>query len=190
MKKLFFLSTRYRALISEILPVFLLIPAIAYNNRVNTVMRLYPLIFALSALIIFMFIYFFRGILLSADEIRCVGLFSSKDKAMIKKDRVLVVSIMKKHRVSLEIFGTNDDTTETYAWLKKEEPTMINLYRARANGSASVAKRIMKYFDVEEADIAAALSNESFSAEYDKISLNSSVSEESRRIAITFKETI
>lgn len=177
-------------MISEILPVFLLIPAIAYNNRVNSVMRLYPLIFALSALIIFMVIYFFRGIVLSAEEIRCVGLFSSKDKAMIKKDRVLVISIMPRHRVRLEVFGSNDDTTENYAWLKQEAPTMINLYRARANGSASVAKRIMKYFEVDEADITAALSSESFSSEYEKISLSSSIYEDARRIEITFKETL
>jgi len=190
MKSTFLLSTRFRFFLLEIPPILLLIPTIIYNNIVKSVMHLYPLMVMLCILIIFIPVYFFRGIIINNDEIRCIGPFSSKDKATIKKERTLVITVLKRGRLLIELFGKNDDGESTYSWLKSEKPVEINLFRAKSNGRARTIRKILRYFETDENDIHKLLTSDGFKTEYDKISFGSEISEKTKTIKIYFKETI
>ena len=146
MKKLLFLSTKPMMFWVEVPPIILLIPTVMFNNSVKTMMKLYPLMIALSALILFFGFYLFRAVVISKKEVKCIGVFSSKEMAKIQSDRTLVITVIKKRRLKLELFGKNDDGEGSYAWLKNEEPCEINLFRANINGSMKTAKKIADFF--------------------------------------------
>ncbi len=147
MKNLLFLSTKPMLFWVEVPPIILLIPTVMFNSGVKTLMKLYPLMLALSALIIFFVFYLFRAVSISKKEIKCIGPFSSKDSSKIKSGRTLVITVMKRKRLKLELFGKNDDGEGSYAWLKNEEPCEINLFRASINGGVKTAEKIIRYFD-------------------------------------------
>ena len=190
MKKLFFLSTKLRLFWVEIPPILTLIPAIIYNGSVNTLIKLYPLIVALSVLILFFALYLFKGVLISNEEIRSISLFSSRDKAVIKEDRALVITLLKKGRIRLELFGKNDDGEASYAWLRNDTPAEINLFRAKINGSEKRAKKILRFFRTDKDKINEIIENENTEFSSDDISVSSRSVDGLREIRIYFKKTI
>jgi len=190
MKFLLFLSTRLRVFLTEVPPIILLIVAINYNHAVDTPFKLYPLMVVLSALIIFIPIYFLRGVLISYEEVRCVGFFSSKEKAIVKEDRTLVLTLLKKRRVRVELFGKNDDGDASYAWLANETPVDINLFRAKVNGGAGVVKRIFRFFEVDDEVTSDALATEKYEKELDKVKITTDVENDFKKVILYFKETL
>ena len=190
MKRVFLLSTKFRFFLLEIPPILLLIPTVKYNNVVKSLMHLYPLMVMLCALIIFIPIYFFCGIIVSNEEVKCIGAFSSKDKATIKKERTLVITVLKKRRLLVELYGKNDDGENTYPWLRNEKNTEINLFRAKSNGTSRTLCKILKYFGADAADIERLLTSDGFKADYEKTTFASEISTEAKKVKIFFKETI
>ena len=190
MKKLFFISTKLGIYWIEIPPIILLIPTIIYNNAVDTVFKLYPLMCALSALIVFFALYFFKAVSISYEEIRSIALFSSRDKATIKEDRSLVITLLKKKRIKVELFGKNDDGEQAYAWLRNEEPSEINLFRAKINGGARQVKKILRYFKTDEDKIDEIITNEGALFSSDEIDVSSGLKDGFREIKIYFKKTV
>jgi hypothetical protein len=136
-------------------PIILLIPTVIFNDSVKTLMHLYPLMIALAALIVFFAFYLFRAVSISKKEIKCIGPFSSKELVKIKEGRTLLITIQKKRRLKLELFGSNDDGEGSYEWLKNEEPTEINLFRATVNGGVKTAEKIIGYFKNDKTTISA-----------------------------------
>ena len=128
-------------------PILMLIPVIRFNDGVKTMMKLYPLMIALFGLILFFAVYLFRAVLISKKEIKSIGAFSSKEMAKIEPGRTLVITVPKKRRIKIELFGMNDDTESSYAWLKNDEPSEINLFRATIGGGIKTAQKIVRYFD-------------------------------------------
>ena len=153
MKKLLFLSTKPILFWVEVPPIILLIPTVIFNDSVKTLMHLYPLMIALSALVVFFAFYLFRAVSISKKEIKCIGPFSSKELAKIKEGRTLLITAVKKRRLKLELFGRNDDGEGAYEWLKNEDPSEINLFRATINGGARTAKKIIAYFENDKTTI-------------------------------------
>ena len=190
MKFLFFLSTRLRVFLTEIPPIILLMVAIIYNSAVDSPFKLYPLMVVLCALIFFIPIYFLRGVFISYEEVRCVGFFSSKEKAIIKEGRMLVLTQLSKKKVRIELFSKNNDGEASYAWLADEESVFVNVFRARVNGKEGVIKRTLRYFEIEEDVIADALEKEDFSVELDKVKVMTDVENESKKVIVYFKETL
>lgn len=190
MKKLFFLSTRLGIYWIEIPPIVLLIPTVIYNDSVKTVFKLYPLMFALSVLIVFFALYFFKAVSISFEEIRSISLFSSRDKATIKEDRALVITLLKKKRIKVELFGKNDDGEQSYAWLRNEEPSEINLFRAKINGGARQVKKILRYFKTDEDKIDEIIKNDDARFSSDEIDVSSKLKDGFREIKIHFKKTV
>lgn len=189
MKSIFLFSTRFRYFLTEIPPILLLIISIKYNSDVEDLMKLYPLIIVLSGIIIFIGMYFFRGVKINFEEIKCIGLFSSRESCVINAGKTLHISILPKRKIQLELYGENNDF-ETYAWLKNEDSTVINLFRSKALGNSGTVRKVLSYFDVETEDIEKALSSDSFSADYDKITLNTEITDNKKTFKIHFKETI
>ena len=188
MKKLFLFSTKFGYFLTEIPPIILLIISIKYNNYVDSATKLYPLILAISGVIVFIGLYFWRGVFLSYDQLRCVGLFSSKESSVINKDKTLHISILPKGKIRIELYGENDDF-ETYAWLKNDN-SEINLFRAKALGGISTVRKILSYYGAETDDIERAISEDSFSSEYEKINFSSSTENNTKTFKIYFKETL
>ena len=153
MKKLLFLSTKPRTFWVMLPPIILLIPVIRFNNGVKTMMKLYPLMIALSGLILFFAVYLFRAVSISKKQIKCIGLFSSKEMAKIEPERTLVITVLKKRRLKLELFGKNEDTESSYAWLKNDESCEINLFRATIGGKIKTAKKIVRYFENDKTPV-------------------------------------
>ena len=147
MKKLLFLSTKLRMFWVMVPPIVMLIPVIRFNDGVKTLMKLYPLMVALVGLILFFAVYLFRAVSISKKEIKCIGVFSSKEMAKIEPGRTLVITVPKKRRIKIEIFGMNDDSESSYAWLKNDEPCEINLFRATVGGGIKTAEKIVRYFE-------------------------------------------
>ena len=190
MKNIFLFSTRLRVFLIELPPILLLIPSIIYNGSVKTLMKLYPLIIMLSALIVFIAIYFFRAIIINNEELRTIGLFSTREKAIIKENRSLVVTKLSRRRIRIELFGQNDDGQGTYEWLKNEEPVEINLFRVKANGTSKTVAKILRYFEADSETVNALLLNDNFLFDTEKVSFTSSIVKEAKTVKILFKETI
>ena len=188
MKKLFLFSTKLRYFWTIIPAIFLLIVAIIYNNAVDSVFKLYPLIVALSGVIVFMVLYFYRAVIISHDDLRCVGRFSSKEYSTIKPQNSLVITIMKRKRASIELYGIND--TRDFDWSREDERVEINLFRARTNASQSTIKKIITYFGFTSDDADLAIINADYSAESDEATLKTGIStiEEYKQIILTFKD--
>lgn len=189
MKSIFLFCTKLRYFFTIIPPLLILSIAIKFNSNVKTTMKLYPLIIALSCIVVFIDLYFFRAIKINFREIKCIGLFSSKDYAVINEGKTLHIFILPKRKIQLEIYGINDDF-ETYTWLKNEDSTPINLFRAKALGNSGTVRKILSYFDVNADHIDNALTQDSFSADYEKITFNTEFIDGKKTFKIYFKETI
>ena len=190
MKKIFLFSSRLRVYLTEIPPILLLIVAIKFNSEVDTLMKLYPLIVILSALIIFIAVYFFRAVVIGFDAVKCIGPFSSRDKAIIAKDKALVVTLLPKRRIRVELFGDGEDLAESCSWLKDDTSSSINLFRAKANGTQRTARRILKLFDVPEDTFKALIENDGYREDFENLTVSSDTLNEAKAIKIEFKNTI
>ena len=188
MKRIFLLSTRLYIFLIELPLVFLLTLAIIFNGRADGLLKLYPLIVTLSLAIIFIFLYFFRGIKIKYDEIKDVGLFSKRDKVVLNKDKTLIITVLQHKKLKIELFGF--DGKAGLDWLKDEEPKEIYLYRGKAIGGKSTPERILRFFEVSEEDLEKILIAERFSNKYQYVSVESSVKNEMREIRIRFEETM
>ena len=190
MKKTFLFCTKPLFYLSEIPPVALLILCICQNSQAEGVLKLYPLIAVLCLFIVFIFLYFFRGISISNEEIQSVGLFSSRDRAIIDKGKTLTATIRPDKYVRIEL--SEKTANSSFSWDKEKQLplTDINLYRDKAIGGKRAADKILRYFDVSREDRALLLSDEDFEKSYENFNLIGRTIDKNRRISIEFTQTI
>lgn len=189
MKKILLFCTKIWPFLGVLPPLMIMAFSIYYNPMMNTPGKLYPLTIFCILCCVFIFLYFFRVIIISTEEIQSAGVFSSKDHAIIEKDRTLVFTLLDKGEIRVELNGKSE--MPGFHWAKEEDylPLDINLYRARAVGGANEVRRVLRCFSVSEADISSLLSEDSFVREYDGFTVSSS-KEEKRVIQIKFTKTI
>ncbi len=187
-KKKYLFCTNPLMYLTEIPPILLLIVCMIYNTGEGDG-NLYPLIIFLILVIIFIFIYLFRYMTVSYEEIRCKGLFSSHDAAIINKDKTLILTIHPGMRLRVALFG-NDGQPPMFDGLRGEPSIDIFLFRAKAFGGKRNVASLLRYFDVPAEDIKCALYDEQFSMEYELVSLEAEHKEDIREIRVKFKETI
>ena len=190
MKKIYLFCTKWWLFLTELPPTFLLVVCIFYNNIVESPGKLYPLIMFCAAAMILIFLYFFRLISISKEEILSVGLFSSRDSAVIEKDTTLVITMLKGGKLLIELDGRSK--APGFSWMKggEYEESDINLYRDRAVGGAGTIKRILGFFSVDKDDADKLIFGDCFSKEYQFFTVSSSIENEKRRIRVRFNETI
>lgn len=188
-KKKILFSTNPLMYLTEIPPLALLIVSIYFNGRAVGDKKLYPLIIVLSLVMIFIFIYLFRYIKITTEELRCRGPFSSHDAAIINKDKTLILTMRGKNRLRVALFG-NDGQPPMFDGLRDEPSIDIYLFRAKAFGGRRSVISVMTYFGIPEADAERAVSEESFSSEYNDVTLSAERIEDIREIRIKFKTTI
>ena len=171
MKSIFLFRTRL-AVYWVLLPLILLLTAsIYYNQFADNLMKLYPIITVTVLGIVFIVIYFYRGVRISYDEIRDIGLFSRRDNAIINEGKTLILK-RKKNKVEITLFG-NDGVTADLDWLKStgDAPRDISLFRGKAIGGDKCISRILKFFGVDDGDISAIIGSTDFSKDYSLVSV-------------------
>ena len=175
--------------LTELPAIFFLVLAILFNDDSEELMKLYPLIVLLSAIIIFIFIYLFRGVIIRYDEVRTIGIFSSREQLVLNKDKTLVLTLQPKNFIVVEVFGEGKNF-ETYAWLKSEDAREINLFRAKAYGNENSLKAVLRQFDVDDDIIDVLVEKDGERVELEKLILSSNTVHDGKSIRIFFKETI
>ena len=190
MKKTFLFCTRLRFYLTEIPPVALLIIAIAQNSNADGFFKLYPLIAVLSLGIIMIFLYFFRLIFISNEEIESVGIFSSRDHAIIDSGKTLTTIIKSDGQIKVEL--SEKCANSSFSWNKDNDSPLsdINIYRERAVGGKRAVKRILKYFSVPQDDYLSILNDEKFEKAYENFNIKAFDENKERYINIEFTKTI
>ena len=176
--------------LTELPLLFLLIVAICYNGQATGFVRLYPLIIALVLGMIFIFIYLFRLISVSTEEIRSIGPFSTRDRAIINEGKTLILTVRKHGKLKMELFG-NDGTPPMLDWAQSEEHEIMDifLFRGKAVGGKRTVARVLRYFDVP-ADEAAQATEDGFKKEYDAFEVSTERREDITEVRIRFTKTI
>ena len=187
MKNLYLNMTRHDVYATEIPLIVFLVISIINNDTADHIMKLYPLIIALSIGIIFIPIYFMRWVRISFDEIRCIGPFSGKDQTLISDNNRLSLTLTEDKRTRIELFGNSKDAV-VYEWSKNDAPTEINLFRKKALGGIKIVKRILKHFGVSEADIENAVNADTYSSDYPLFTFNTVTIGEKKEYNLVFKE--
>ena len=190
MKSIYFFSTKLRYYLTLIPPIALLIFAIFNNGNSTSPLKLYPLQIALVLIIIFMFLFLFRFVKINMSEVRCVGLFSSKDSAAIKKNRCLVFTLKKHKRIVVEIFSIGEPPL--LDWVDPEDylDAKINIFRAKTIGANRALKKLLSYFDIDKEDFEKIIKADNFEKEYEFISLTSRTTENGKEVSLKFNETL
>ncbi len=192
MRKKYLFCTRIRVYLTEIPIIILFAITLHYNQYSDELTKLYPLLIFLGLSMLFIFVYFFRAISISFEEIRYHGLYSSRDHAEINEGKELILTSYGKRRIRVELFG-NDGKPPELSWIKDDEnyvPVDIYLFRGKAIGGKKTLKSLLKYFGVDESDIDTVFKAEKFSGEYEYVSLKSEIQEEKTVIRLKMKETV
>ena len=181
-----------RVYLTEIPVIILFIITCYYNQYSKELTKLYPLLIFLGAAFVFILIYFFRVISLSFEEVRYHGFYSSKDHADINEGKELIFTLEKGRKLRIELFG-NDGKAPDLDWIKRNgdyKPQDIFLFKGNAICGKKRFAAILRYFGVNEEDSLQIFKNESFSGEYEFVSLTSEKKEEKTIVKLKMKETV
>jgi len=191
MKSVFLFCTKLRVYWCE-LPLFLLLAlCIIYNEHSTGLYGLYLLGILCVAAIIFVFIYFFRAIAISFDEIRYIGLFSSRDRAVITEGKTVIIRVLGKRKLRITLFG-NDGVNPGFDWMKATQnaPRDICLFRGKTIGGQGAIKRVLKFFGADACDFESILTEKSFSKSYENVTVTASIVDDAREIKIRMDKTV
>ncbi|MBE6533283.1 MAG: hypothetical protein E7676_07335 [Ruminococcaceae bacterium] len=189
MKKTFLFCTKIWFYLTELAPTVLLLIAINYNDDMDGGFRLYPLIAFSVACIIFIFLYFFRMVIISKEEIRTAGLFSSRDSAVVEKDTTLKITLGAHRRIDVELFGKRK--APDFTWSKQDiTDEQIRLFHEKAVGGEIAVKRILTYFGVSIADVKSLLSSNTHECSYNYFNAEAKAYENKRVISLHFTKTV
>ena len=192
MRKKYLFCTRLRVYLIELPIIILFAIALYYNQYSDELTKLYPLLIFLALSMIYIFIYFFRAISISFEEIRYHGLYSSRDHAEINEGKEIIFTLLKKRRLRVELYG-NDGRPPELSWIKDNEnytPVDIYLFRGKAIGGKRKLKSLLKYFGVAESDIDELFLKEKFEGDYEYVSLKSEIQEDKTVVRLKMKETL
>ena len=157
MKKVFIFSSNLALYLTEIPVLALLAIVISVHDSATSIVKFYPLEIVLGGVALLIFVFFFRAVLISKDEIREIGRFSSRDKATIEEGKELVFTLAGKKHLTVELYeSTNDAPSLPWA---KDVCTNINLFRARTRGNKKAVRRVLLCFGVTPSDADAVLSS-------------------------------
>lgn len=164
--------------------------AIIFNGYVDTFPHLYPLIITALGITLFLAIFIFRILLVSTEELRMIGPFSSRDKALIKKDTMIKITLKRKNLVRIELFGENEGEP-IFDWMKADERgDKICILRESVVGGTKAATRLLKFFDVSAATAEKLLSEDCSEISVGTLLLSSEILNEERAVSIRFTEIL
>lgn len=190
MKGIFLFCTRLSVYLSELPLIILFMVAVKQNQNVDTPVRLYPLMTALIIGMILIFVYYFRILRINFEEIRMFGLFSGRDRVMIKKGRTLTFVLWPRKKMIVELSGR--DEAPALDWIDEDDykNMSVNLFRAKAIGNERTLKHCLMYFGIPREDMDRIFSNGDIDIEYDEITFNAKTVNGHRTVCLNFKDTI
>lgn len=189
-KHLYFPRTVLRPILISIPPAIALIASIILNDLVKAPGGLYPLIVFSSLLILFTFVFFFRVVLLSKEEIKMIGPFSSKDSSVINEGKTLIITRRSAGRISLDLYGNNGVNADL-DWLR-DVHTIRDIYLFKSNvvGGAGAIKSILLFFGISKEDADSLVSAREAYKEYPDYTVSVSCPDEKQELRIKFTNTI
>ncbi len=152
MKRLYVSSTKWFFFLTEIPLIGVLAVALYFNGGMTTTLKLYPLIVIFSALIVFDFLFFFRVVRFTYEDIRTIGRFSSRDKVFLAKDKVLVITRLPRRRLRIEVIG-KDNTAPALSFLSAEDNHPLCQLRCKIVGGRRAILRLLAFYRFSTADI-------------------------------------
>lgn len=187
MKSVFLFCTKWFFFLTELPLLWLFIYTVDRHGISDDLLGYYPLEIALLCGMLAILLYFFRFISFNADEIRQYGLFSSREKSLIREGDTLVLTLRSRRRMRVELFGT-DGGDPALEWLRTEdyEPQQINRFRAKAIGTRRAAFRILRFYGVPKEVFPALFADGGFAAEYETVSLSSQKTETALELRLHF----
>ena len=191
MKKcLYFPRTILRPIIISIPPAIVLIASIIMNGFVKSPGGLYPLIISSGLVIAFTFVFFFRVVTLSTDEIKMIGPFSSKDSSVINEGKTLIITRRSFGRISIDLYGNNGVNADL-DWLRDVRTVRdIYLFKSNVVGGTSAIRRTLLFFGISPEDAEMLISSKETHKEFPDYTVSVSCSEGSQEIRIKFTNTI
>ena len=150
MKGIFLFCTKLKVYLIEMPLIIMMCMAIHYNSNSTELFKFYPLIIMLGLGIAFIAVYFFRGVYITTDEISDVGIFSSRESELLKKDMTLALTLRTKGRLNVDIWAHSDEPA--FDWMKKEDDLTrdVRIYHTVALGGKKTVARILSLFGVDE----------------------------------------
>ena len=191
MKKcLYFPRTILRPIFISIPPAIILIASIILNDWVKSPGGLIPLIIFSGLIIAFTFVFFFRVVTLSTDEIKMIGPFSSKDSSVINEGKTLIITRRSAGRISIDLYGNNGVNADL-DWLRDVRTVRdIYLFKSNVVGGVGAIKRILLFFGISEEDAETLISSKDIYKEYPDYTVSISCVEDAQEIRIKFTNTI
>ena len=191
-RKIYLFCTKPVMYLTELPLIILLAIAIAFNDTAGGLLKLYPLIITSIGVIVFIFIFFFRVISLSGEEIRIIGRFTSRDSAIINKGKRLTMTLDVRDKLKLELFE-NDGVLPELDFLRNDpsyKPQGLNLFREKAVFGQSALRRVLRYFGISDEHICAVFSSDTYECSTQLLNLTSSSDGTVLSVSIEFTETI
>ena len=189
-KSLYFTRTVLRPILVSIPPAIVLASAIILNDSVKASGKLFPLMIFAGLAIAFSFVFFFRVVKLTKEEIKMIGPFSSKDNSVINEGKTLIITRRSVGRISIDLFGNNGVNADL-DWLKNVQTVRdIYLFKSNVVGGANAIKRILLFFGISAEDAEAFLSSKEAYKEYPDYTVSVSCPEDEGEIRIKFTNTI
>lgn len=192
MKKSYLFCTGILSYLCEIPLIILLIAAIYFNNGVDGILKLYPLIITTAAAIVFIFVFFFRMIVVSSEEVTIIGKFTSQACAAVKKDRTLTLTHYEPRRLRVELFDDGKDAPELQ--FLKNDPTYksqgLNLFRETARCGEGALFRVLESLGVSKDDISSIKKSDTYKAKYHSFNLSSERTEQTLTVSLEFTKTV
>ena len=190
MKKLYIFCSKIAVYWIEIPLAALLTLCIIFNGGSENLLKLYPLIILCSLAILFVFIFFFRMIELGFDEIRYVGLFSSRDRAIITEGKRLELMLVRGGKIKVTLVG-NDGKAPAFDWVKDSEPLRdICLFRGNMLGGKRTLARILKFYGADETTVRCIFVDIGYEVDLEKVTVGSDMRDDNLLITVKFNETV
>ena len=190
MKSIYLFCTKPWVYLTELPVIVMFAIALNYNDASTDIFKFYPLLIFLALAIVFIAVYFFRLISISTDEIRALGLFSSKDRAFISKGRTLVIAVRPHGILRFELYG-GMGSEPVFDWMSVEDSKHreVCYFRGKSLGGKKTVVNILKFFELTDEEAMAALTD-GHSSDHKIVSVASAQKNEVFEVRIRFNETI
>ena len=157
-----------------------------YHPRTTTKIGLFPLEFAMLAVIAFTIMFFIRTVKISYEEVRVTGIFSDHDHMDMVLGRELILVKYPHNNLGIYVYG--EDLSEESFWLLNEKPKEHILMRARAIGGDTSIKRTLLYFGLDEEQAQTLLSGETTELHGEYVDVSTLVVDEKKVVRILLKK--
>ena len=149
MKGVFLFGSKLRVYLTELPVLILLALVISHNQYAENLLKFYPLIILLSAAAIFIAVYFFRGVYITREQVKEIGLFSGREREVIKKASTVVITLRKRGRMNLDLWEYSSEPA--FDWMKKDDDVTkdVRVFHSVVIGRRRSAERVLRYFGVD-----------------------------------------